>query len=326
MSVCRICDNAQDNEQFVAREMMFGFRDEFRYFKCRKCGCLQIDDMPHDMSRFYPANYYSFTATASSVQRPGWLKRILKARRLDRWLGRSTLVGSAASAWFGAPVIAEPVLLEIRENSALAADMAILDVGCGRGQRLLEWASFGFRDLTGYDPFLSEGRRYPNGVNIVRDAGALTRRYEVVMLNHSFEHMAEPIATLRWLAGLLAPEHVLMIALPLCSSFAFQRYGPNWVQWDAPRHFYLHTPDSMAILAERAGLAIDKVVYNSTAFQFWGSEQYERDIALTDDRSFARNPAQSMFSTDQIAAYTDRAEDLNRERQGDQASFYLRRK
>ena len=40
--------------------MMFGYRDEFAYFACGQCGCLQIADIPPDMSRYYPANYYSF--------------------------------------------------------------------------------------------------------------------------------------------------------------------------------------------------------------------------------------------------------------------------
>ena len=42
------------------KEMIFGFRDEFTYFECSKCGCLQIMQIPRNMGKYYPSNYYSF--------------------------------------------------------------------------------------------------------------------------------------------------------------------------------------------------------------------------------------------------------------------------
>ena len=57
---CRICGNAEDNRTFEVREMMFGTRETFTYFQCAKCGCLQMVEIPSDMSRYYPPEYYSF--------------------------------------------------------------------------------------------------------------------------------------------------------------------------------------------------------------------------------------------------------------------------
>src|SRR5712692_4013534 len=57
--ICRIYANAHGNREHVAKEMMFGFRDAFDYFQCAECGCLQIARFPDDMSRYYPASYYS---------------------------------------------------------------------------------------------------------------------------------------------------------------------------------------------------------------------------------------------------------------------------
>ena len=54
---CRICNNDKHNTQFIAREMMFGFRDEFSYFKCNNCNCLQIDAFPDDMFIIVPGVY-----------------------------------------------------------------------------------------------------------------------------------------------------------------------------------------------------------------------------------------------------------------------------
>ena len=42
--------------------MMFGYRETFTYFQCNLCRCLQIAEMPQDMSRYYPQDYYSFSS------------------------------------------------------------------------------------------------------------------------------------------------------------------------------------------------------------------------------------------------------------------------
>ena len=57
---CRICGNSASNTEYKAKEMMFGLRDEFKYFQCGECECLQVVSIPEDMSRFYPEEYYSF--------------------------------------------------------------------------------------------------------------------------------------------------------------------------------------------------------------------------------------------------------------------------
>ena len=41
--ICKICGSKGDFESFLVREMMQNKRDEFEYFECEKCGCLQID-------------------------------------------------------------------------------------------------------------------------------------------------------------------------------------------------------------------------------------------------------------------------------------------
>ena len=59
---CRICGNSEILKEYKVKEMMFGIRDEFSYFECGKCGCLQIASIPKDMSKYYPSNYYSYNA------------------------------------------------------------------------------------------------------------------------------------------------------------------------------------------------------------------------------------------------------------------------
>jgi len=39
---CRICRNENGNISFELKEMMYGFRDAFAYFRCVACDCIQI--------------------------------------------------------------------------------------------------------------------------------------------------------------------------------------------------------------------------------------------------------------------------------------------
>jgi hypothetical protein len=79
----------------------------------------------------------------------------------------------------------------------------------------------------------------------------------------------------------------------------------------------------MRILSESAGFTIAKVVFDSYDMQFWGSEQYLKDIPLMDDRSYLNDPARSIFSKAQIEGYKKMSVELNEKGDGDQACFYL---
>src|SRR6185437_9012453 len=102
-----------------------------------------------------------------------------------------------------------------------------------------------------------------------------------IMFHHSFEHIEDQIGTLAEVKSKLSPNGLCLIRIPV-AQWAWRHYGVNWVQLDAPRHFVIHTHESMIMAAEQAGLNIVNVEYDSTAFQFWGSELYRKDIPLTE--------------------------------------------
>jgi hypothetical protein len=84
---------------------------------------------------------------------------------------------------------------------------------------------------------------------------------------------------------------------------------------DAPRHLFLHTPHSIHLLAQKAGLTVDRIDYDSSFVQFASSEKYLRDIPYSDDFS--------MFSRKQMRDFSKEAERLNSIGDGDCACFYL---
>jgi hypothetical protein len=81
----------------------------------------------------------------------------------------------------------------------------------------------------------------------------------------------------------------------------------------------------MEILARGTGFELSRVVYDSTGFQFWGSEQYRMGIPLRDGAVPQKGPPRGLFSKEDLRQFERRARELNAANRGDQAVFYLRR-
>ena len=320
MNTCKICNSYDEHKTYVVPEMMFGFPDNFQYFECANCGCLQIIDIPVNLAKYYPSNYYSYSKP--NPVRRGWIKLFLKRQRLNYFLtGEKNLLGYILTKKYGPPELPFWV-----RQAELQWYYDILDVGSGAGSLLCSLRDEGFCKLTGVDPFIEEDIFYKNKVRIYKKhVSKLDGHFEFIMLNHSFEHIEDPLSLLRDLRRIIKPNRFILIRVPTVSSFAWRQYGTNWVQLDAPRHFFLHSLRSMEILAEHAGLAIDKIDYDSTDLQFWGSEQYIRNIPFTDTRSYFENPGNSIFSQDDIMRFQERAKELNMSNAGDQACFYMKK-
>jgi SAM-dependent methyltransferase len=194
----------------------------------------------------------------------------------------------------------------------------IMDVGCGSGSLLYALKEVGFTNLMGIDPYLKDNICYENGLNILKQTiHDLQDEYDLIMYHHSFEHIADPYHELESVSRRLAPGGVCMIRIPTVSSFAWERYREHWYQIDAPRHYFLHSVESMALLAGRAGFHLQKPVYDSTVDQFRGSELYARGIP------FMSGEVKHLFTNAQIRAWKREAGKLNRAGRGDQAVFYL---
>jgi SAM-dependent methyltransferase len=313
--ICRICGNSENNKEFQIREMMFGFRDLFTYLECSECGCLQIAEIPTNMDKYYPSNYYSFhPMSASSLP-----ERFLVRSRDRQVLFHTGFVGKLLSKRY------PNHSLELISKTGIDYRSRILDVGCGSGGLLFFLRNAGMRSLMGIDAYLSE-EVIEGEFNILRkNIGDLSndQEFDLIMFNHSLEHIPEQLETLRKVYHMLARNGVCLVAMPLKTEYVWNLYGVNWVEIDAPRHFFVHTMRSFAILAEEAGFVIDDVIFDSTEFQFWGSEQYKNDIPLEADNSWRRNQKKSMFSRNKMREFKRMAEELNKAKLGDQATFYL---
>jgi 2-polyprenyl-3-methyl-5-hydroxy-6-metoxy-1,4-benzoquinol methylase len=311
---CRICSHAECRV-FSAREMMFGLRHEFEYLECPHCGCLQLRTIPNNLSDYYPAAYYSFSAIPDDSPIRGYLRR----KRAMHVRGQRTLLGRLAANLWSLPPL-DPSI----SRADIGHDDAVLDVGCGSGQLLRHMSSAGFSNLTGVDPYVAKDVHYRDGVTILkRTLDEIEGAYDFIMLVHSLEHVPDPIWALRHVYRLLKPGRLALIRTPVADSYAWREYGRDWYQLDAPRHIVVHTTASMRILAAQAGFELVRVNHDSTATQFWASEQYRRDIPLYDPQSLAVTRRNGEITESDLRAFAAAAEMMNRTGLGDQACFYL---
>lgn len=319
MGKCKICNNKNENKPFQVREMQFGTKETFDYYQCSECGCVQIEKIPEDIAKYYPDNYGAFSEHRK-IKDSGFVA-YLRNKKLEHNLRiKRSLIGALFTLVYG-----EGFEQKLRP-AKLKPDSTILDVGTGTGGRIITLRKKGFKHLSGVDPFIKEDIHYANGVSILKKHILdVHEKYDFIMLNHSFEHMPNPREVLNKLNQLLEVNHYVMIRIPVSDSWSFKHYGVNWVALDAPRHFFVHTVKSMEFLAKMNGFEMDHVLHDSSMYQFVASEQFAKDISLMDERSYYNNPGKSIFSEEQIKEFKKRANQLNKNKEGDAACFYLKK-
>jgi len=142
----------------------------------------------------------------------------------------------------------------------------VLEIGCSTGDLLNCFhlkKGIPLKNLAGVEPepeaadyarTVFELKVYPS----VSDAADKEMMFDRIVLWHTLEHIHAIHETLAYAAERLAPEGVLIIALPNPESSYARHYKENWIAWDAPRHLYHFVPDTLAKLLEMHNLSIFK--------------------------------------------------------------------
>jgi SAM-dependent methyltransferase len=322
--MCALC-GCPFCRRFDAAERMFGLAGRFPYAECERCGAVRLLEAPSNLAPYYPPGYYSFAETAPAVDSsPAGIRGWVRSRRnAAQVFGVDGLWGSLARRR------PDPRLRSLEELFGRArlrtASPRVLDVGCGSGKLLKRLAAAGLRRLVGIDPFLDSQRRQSGGIELrrCRVEEVSDGPFDLVLFNHSLEHLPDQRSALAAVARLLSRDGICRIEIPTVTSDAYDAYRERWVELDAPRHFWLHSHESLRIVALKCGLAITSLEQVGTPFEFWGSELYRRDIALSTERG-PRAP-ESVFSDEELDGFAERSLAANRSNRGGRIRVTLRR-
>ena len=312
VGACRICKGSI-KRNIAVKEMMLGTGHVFMYSECAKCGCLQINDIPADIFRYYPTDYYSYKLAPKSL-----LKRLRRGLRRQLILTAPSLFNGLID-WLSD----KDPLFRIYRNLGILPNSEVLDVGAGAGTHVLEMREAGISNALGLDPYLLNDQFW-DGQLLVKKAALenFDGSFDLITFHHSLEHMAEQTQTLVRAKRLLKPGGKILVRIPTVSSEAFERYQEHWFQIDAPRHYYLHSHQSVKLIAEEAGLFVSSLWCDSTPMQFIISEQYKNGIPLFDSRSFV-NKQSKMFDKQQLDNFDKLTKTVNNSLRGDQICIVM---
>lgn len=319
---CRICRHVAAAATSSIREMMFGTRETFDYALCPRCGCLQIVTIPADLRHHYPADYYSLEARSNSSVIAS--RSPLKSA-VVRWYCRSAVLRPQSRT---ARLVRDrlPVPKDFVENRPYlegqglrsTAD-AILDVGCGSTPtRLVALRRYGFSAVEGIDPFVEADLRY-RGVPVYRRSIEDHHgEYAIIMFHHSLEHLVDPISALNSAKRMLRAGGTCIVRTPVMGTRFWREFGTDWVELDAPRHLHVFSAESMGLAAQRAGLKVRQIVFDSQPWEWAASMHYRNDVPL---RSVL-TPLHG-FAADDIKQFAGTVERLNATADAGRACFYL---
>jgi hypothetical protein len=158
-------------------------------------GTREMMQIPSDISQCYK-NYYSFEDDTPGIDKSK-LKRlivniyaisIVKAglSYLVRPLFRSP---SSQLAKYLTPNLQAFLFIAAKTSAR------ILDVGSGSGQFVKVMRRLGYKSSIGIDAFLVENSRREHVLR--SDIHSITGVYDLILFNHSFEHIADPLVSVR---------------------------------------------------------------------------------------------------------------------------------
>jgi len=303
--------------------MTFGWREEFEYFICDTCASVSIGTLPENIARYYEG-YSNFTWRPPETR---GLKLLIVLMRLG--VGRPLV--RACKALIRNP--REIMWAHLSPNMQAMMYLAprrtarILDVGSGGGEMIELMRRMGYSAALGLDPFI------PDDHQLVR-AGMVRRmhladvheRYDVVVFNHSLEHVPDPEAVLGQARDALVEGGTVLVQIPNVDSIDFRKYRGNWWVMHAPRHFHMPSERGLAMIADRVGLEIVDRIFVSRPDHYFYSREYQQDIWDNDPRSWRMGKDQNIWTMDDFREAARMTLERNRSGGADWVSFYLRAK
>lgn len=153
----------------------------------------------------------------------------------------------------------------------------MLDVGCGLGFLLSgvadEWERHGV-EVSAFAA--GHAARYGQiHQGLLEEAGYPDRYFDLVVIYHVIEHVADPLALLKEIRRILKPDGWLILGTPDFDSGAARRYGASYRLLHDVTHISLFSNESMHRFLRDHGFRIEQVDY-----PYFATRYFNRDSLL----------------------------------------------
>jgi len=251
---CPYCQADDYGVHLVRGDLSLGQAGEFRLVRCHRCGLVYLNPRPtrRELAALYPDEYDQYTET------------LAQSSRLVRWDRRYGLRKRCQA---------------IRRYKPAGR---LLDVGCATGDFLDVMREIPGWQVTGVElsAHAADYARTELGLDVL--VGTLEENhladasFDVVTLWNVFEHLPDPLATLREIHRILKPSGLLVINTPNLDSLDARLYGPYWIGYELPRHFCVFSYYTLHIMVKQVGFHVvdARCLYGSHAaaassIRFW---------------------------------------------------------
>jgi SAM-dependent methyltransferase len=232
--------------------------------ECDRCCHAYLSPRPRlpCVADFYGENYYSFSIDPLAGANIRNAKGSLRLTVMRHHFGYRNInvsdtwpIPAAVSALFKA-FVAVP---HYRENGRL------LDIGCGAGQKLVEFKSLGWkvRGIELSPKAAAAGQSI--GLEIVTtlaEAPWPAGYFTAITFYHSLEHLPSPLTALREAYRLMDTGGELLVVVPNFGCLERKLFGERWGWLDVPVHFHHFTKATLTRIVTEAGFRIEAIGFS----------------------------------------------------------------
>ncbi len=212
-----------------AQVNFFASKDSFKIYKCPNCGFGFTDQLKVNKGDYHRDEVY--------IQEAGLFRNIFQ-KRVDI-INRFAKMGR------------------------------VLEVGCSTGLMLSLFQKMGW-DTTGVEVSKKAAEvAKKKGLEIITkpfEDVDFDQKFDVVIFNHTLEHLKDPASALAKAAKLLANGGILYIDLPNFGSFSARAQKGDWPLLLPDEHLWHFTLNSLNVLLKKNGF---KIVYDERASGIW---------------------------------------------------------
>lgn len=159
----------------------------------------------------------------------------------------------------------------VKEISKFIKSGKVLEIGCSTGLMLSLFKEKGFNvkgvEISKKAAEIGTGR----GIEIITvpfEKVRLNEKFDLIILNHTLEHLEEPLKVLEKAKSLLTPKGYLMIDLPNFDSPMAKFWKKRWAHLLPDEHLWHFTPKSFQILFKKLDFKMLKIKRASGIWDF----------------------------------------------------------
>lgn len=259
---CKLCQGTMQLWYPQLFDDRYGYPGYFDVYRCAACDFAQITPEPaeEDLVTLYTDYYPRKEMTAQQVRQQAFFSGTWQQRLKNYYTG----VNNAC-------------------QRHVSPNTDVLDIGCGSGASLLEIQQQGAR---------AYGTELDQNVQQIADELGLNihfadldtspypdAMFDTVTMSQLIEHIKAPIDFLQLAARKVKAGGSIIMSTPNVQSYNRKSYRSRWINWHIPYHMNFFSHSSLRILAEKAGLTVERII--TITPEMWTGLQIlaKRDVA-----------------------------------------------